>query len=555
MIADCFRFEYPGVVGAIILALITGLILLNVWMQFKPAFQGRVLFIACTFSMVGWLVSVLAEVLTPTLNCKIFWASAAWPAIALLPSCWAVFLRHYAFNIRRPLNWPEIAFLLTGPAIISIMAFSNPWHRLFYDSATILVDVGNQPVAVYAHGPLFYISAGYLYLVMVAAISVVVLGIRQARQTHQAYFLFLLMLSVFPLLANAAYILFGVTIAGLDPTPFAFAVVLGLISWLIYTNRLFDIRAIARDLLYYDFDKYVIIVNAEGAVVGANPLARLMFGIRERVICARIEKLPHLDGFSEIASKYHPYQLPADMTIDGRFLTVKVMPIHRPFADEAAPMGFAIMLTDMTDLRNANLKLQTALAVNLKRLQEISDLRDDLERQLTIDPLTGVQNRRGIEQAFDDMCAHTASGEKGLVLALLDIDHFKKINDNFGHAVGDRILKDFSRLLRARIKAEWPIYRVGGEEFVVFFPAANLKNIADMLDRFRDDLQKDSFTRLSDPVALNFSAGLARAPSDGATFTDVFKIADERLYHAKLGGRGTTIYEAETERKNALGSA
>ena len=555
MIGQCFQFEYYGVLAPIVLAIIIGIVLINVWLRQKPHFQGRILFIACSWAMACWLLSVLAEVQSPTLDCKVLWAYAAWPAIAFLPSCWALFLRHYTLNIRRPLNRTEIAYLVAGPAAISAMAFSNPLHGLFYGSNTRLVEISDHTAAIYDHGPLFYISVAYLYMLMIAAISVVVIGIRRARKTHQSYFLFLLLLSAVPLMTNAAYLIFRFTVAGQDPTPFAFAVVLGIISWMLYTNRLFDIKAIARDLLYFDFDNPVIVVNAEGAVIGANPRARQLFRIRERGMGVRIDELPHLEDFAEIARKAASDQLPKDVTVDTRFLTVKVTPIDRPFADEAAPMGFVILLTDMTDLRAINLRLEAALSDNQKRLQEISVLRDDLERQLTIDPLTGVQNRRGIEQAFDNLCAQSTSGGECLVMALLDIDHFKKINDEFGHAVGDRVLKDFSRLLRARINAEWPIYRVGGEEFVIFFPHARVDKIAELVDRFRDDLQQNAFTRLSDPVPLNFSAGLAEATTEGETFTEVFKTADERLYFAKMDGRGKTVYEEQAKSRNVQGSA
>ncbi|WP_226783050.1 GGDEF domain-containing protein [Oceaniglobus trochenteri] len=192
--------------------------------------------------------------------------------------------------------------------------------------------------------------------------------------------------------------------------------------------------------------------------------------------------------------------------------------------------------------------LEAALNAAEARLADMAGQCADLERQLNLDPLTGVNNRRGLEAAFD---AHGA----GTVMALLDIDHFKKINDTYGHAVGDRVLKDFARLLRVRLNDALPVYRVGGEEFVVFFPEAELETVAAFFDKFRRDLQLDTFTRTTDRVPVSFSAGLALRNHAGLGFSEMFKLADDRLYAAKTAGRARTVFaEDAPEEIHALAS-
>jgi len=189
--------------------------------------------------------------------------------------------------------------------------------------------------------------------------------------------------------------------------------------------------------------------------------------------------------------------------------------------------------------RQANRALEAALAASEDQHEALRNRCAELEQLLTTDPLTGVHNRRGLETDFAAVMAEPGSDT---VMALLDIDHFKKINDTFGHAAGDRALKDFSRLLRARLNDSLPVYRVGGEEFVVLFPKAQMATVAALLDNFRADLQLGTFTRVQDRIPVSFSAGLAQVRETGADFSEMFKLADDRLYAAKTAGRGRTVF-------------
>jgi len=192
-------------------------------------------------------------------------------------------------------------------------------------------------------------------------------------------------------------------------------------------------------------------------------------------------------------------------------------------------------------------RLEAALAESEARLAAKTLECADLQHQLYHDSLTGVRNRRGLEAAFAE---HGA----GTVMAVLDIDHFKKINDTHGHAVGDRVLKDFTRLMRTRLTGDLPIYRVGGEEFVVYFPGCDLETVAARLDQFRVDLQADCFSRTTDRVAVSFSAGLALSGQAGQGFSATFKKADDRLYAAKMAGRAKNVYH-DPDGQGALATA
>ncbi len=213
-------------------------------------------------------------------------------------------------------------------------------------------------------------------------------------------------------------------------------------------------------------------------------------------------------------------------------LLVSHQAVGSKIGDTAKTIGLTARLADM---ERKNAALQLALTSAQARFGSLKAECDDLALQLTIDPLTGVQNRRGLEAAFE------AQGV-GTIMALLDIDHFKRINDTLGHDVGDRVLRDFATRLRTHLPADLPVYRVGGEEFVIMFPRARMHDVADVLAGFRRDLSGGGMTRQTDRVSVSFSAGLASLENAAQDFETVFKKADERLYKAKTTGRAKTVF-------------
>jgi len=145
-----------------------------------------------------------------------------------------------------------------------------------------------------------------------------------------------------------------------------------------------------------------------------------------------------------------------------------------------------------------------------------------LEAEATVDGLTGLLNRRSIDRVL----ARITSGD---VVVLLDLDHFKLINDQFGHAAGDVVLTAFARVLREQGRARDWLGRFGGDEFVTILPDGGPAAAATLLDRIRTSWA------VVRPQPISFSAGIATA--DGADADEVLARADEALYHDKEARR------------------
>ena len=155
------------------------------------------------------------------------------------------------------------------------------------------------------------------------------------------------------------------------------------------------------------------------------------------------------------------------------------------------------------------------------------------------DPLTGLLNRRGFFDLGEAALARARRHSVPWVLMMLDLDHFKRVNDNHGHEVGDRALALFARLLAENQRAGDLVGRIGGEEFGVLLSHANPAAAIAFDERLRERLLRTSKAELG--FELNFSAGLVQALADPENLQSVLQRADTALYRAKGAGRGQMV--------------
>lgn len=156
-------------------------------------------------------------------------------------------------------------------------------------------------------------------------------------------------------------------------------------------------------------------------------------------------------------------------------------------------------------------------------------------RRSTLDPLTGLFNRNALEQRLAELEGQPCSPEEGLSHAFLlcDLDHFKRVNDQLGHAAGDAVLQDVAYTMRAALRAGDSIYRVGGEEILVILPGASREDALEIAERLRAEVRE----RRPVGVPVSVSIGVAVAEPDKVDTEDLLARADAALYAAKANGR------------------
>jgi diguanylate cyclase (GGDEF)-like protein len=160
---------------------------------------------------------------------------------------------------------------------------------------------------------------------------------------------------------------------------------------------------------------------------------------------------------------------------------------------------------------------------------------DSLERLASADPLTGLANRRGGEKDISAEISRARRQNTPLSCVLLDIDHFKEVNDTFGHQAGDYVLRELSALLRRTVRAYDILVRWGGEEFLVVLPGVGHAQALKLAERIRQAIENMPLAGIG---GITASVGVAALGSD-YSFDAMFAVADRRLYSAKASGRNT----------------
>ena len=197
--------------------------------------------------------------------------------------------------------------------------------------------------------------------------------------------------------------------------------------------------------------------------------------------------------------------------------------------------------------RNARFDCSRVLEIilqELKILMRIKWLYSETKYLAITDGLTGLYNRRYFQQMLDKEFARSKRYKNPLSLAFFDIDHFKSINDNYGHQFGDKVIAEISKIIRNSLRKTDYVARYGGEEIVLILPETPIGQTMIPIERIRIKIQEHGFVCEEKPVQVTVSCGLAGIEPDVSTYEELISRADKALYESKKNGRNqTTIYQ------------
>lgn len=175
-----------------------------------------------------------------------------------------------------------------------------------------------------------------------------------------------------------------------------------------------------------------------------------------------------------------------------------------------------------------------------ERTEELRVQAEEFERQATHDKLTGLPNRRHADSYLQQQVDLAQRGQHIGALALADVDHFKRINDSYSHAIGDQVLERVARILREGCRKTDFVARYGGEEFMFYFPDTGVDRAVQVCSELRQAVQAADWSDIAPEFAVTISVGLAEIRDDAHSRT-LLDEADTRLYRAKREGRNRVI--------------
>lgn len=269
-----------------------------------------------------------------------------------------------------------------------------------------------------------------------------------------------------------------------------------------------------------------------GLAVGTSLLViGLLLGYwlgRKSVPTDTIDRQKFLSFLQNLSSWTHEYS--GDVSRYQSQLTA----IDAKFRANAEPQREDLLAT-VSQIMEANRQLQARLENAEHKLETQTDQISCYLTEARTDGLTGLFNRRAFDKALDGLFADWTKKGQAFSIGLIDIDHFKQINDTYGHPAGDAVLKHISQMLQSALGSEVCVARYGGEEFAVL-STNSCEVVAAMLDKMRDAVGQVQVTHDSQIISITLSAGASQIYADDK-IGNVVRRADEALYAAKLGGR------------------
>ena len=215
--------------------------------------------------------------------------------------------------------------------------------------------------------------------------------------------------------------------------------------------------------------------------------------------------------------------------------------VERDFQGDTADVLALLVNNTITQLAQLVADSDRLAVDDRQRLEELVDARTrELQVLASIDELTGILNRRRILAAAEEECQRMTRYPEALCVAMFDIDHFKLINDAFGHSVGDRALRLVAVTARSQLRLQDRIGRYGGEEFLIVFPETSLEGAARVTERVRAAIESLELDEGGFRATLSISAGVAEV-ARGETLDAVLRRVDSAMYLAKSSGRNQIV--------------
>ncbi|KPL73160.1 hypothetical protein ADM99_02640 [Leptolinea tardivitalis] len=516
------------------LSLILGI---NTWHR-RYILTGKIL-MYFMFSVTLWAFFSGIEAVTASLAGKIFWSKMeyfgfVWAA----PLCFLLILSYTN-------NWkwanPSLLVVLAAISLITlILAWTNEYHNLIWDAFYTGSDKLN--IIVYSHGIWFWIFNIFQFCLYCFNLVVLIDRLRFQKAPYRQQTITILVATLIPVVSGVLYIFNISPIPGLDWMPISTFFTGVIFAWSMHYYRLLDLVPIARETLVEQMLDGMIVLDDQQRIIDINPSARKMVANGENIKIGDhlADVLPELSSTISVSKSRSTTQILSyqETQDDQRFVDVRFTLLTGSKADANCSL---VILRDITKRKNMEDSLNQANQELEKRIEEIQKLQHQLKEESIRDPLTNLYNRRYLMDAMQREFARARRDQYPVSIILADIDHFKRVNDTYGHLVGDGVLQQLSRILVSSFRLEDIVCRYGGEEFIIVMPDTTIETALSRIDSTRVLVESTILDISEQKVQITLSAGIAIFPDQGSDIDTVIKEADKALYRAKLEGRNRVI--------------
>lgn len=522
----------PFSIATFITAIVNIFVTYSSWQRRKT--RGGVYFTLAMAAMVFWTLSVGMYYSLIPIHLKVLAVKLEYLGNMVALACFAAFSLSYAgYEAWLKKIWVKI--LLFGiPAANILLAWTNDLHRWLWTD--FIPSERFENVLIFVHGPAYtwVVIAGYgLVLIGFASLLAVVLeGTKLARKQAG-----LLLFALLVLVSGHLIYLFDIfNLPGVDWSSISYSITGLLLLIALHGSRFMDIVPVARKTMIERMPDGVLVLDPQGHLVDCNPAAQEAFDLQPEDLLtpfqSALKRWPQVIALLEDPAG--PEATEISLGNPAKYYDLRLAPLldHQNHRD-----GLLVVMRDITQRKLAEAALANANQQLEKQLEEIEKLQAALREEAIRDSLTHLYNRRFLLDALERELLLADRLSRPLGIILLDIDHFKSVNDTHGHFAGDEYLAAIAQILLQYFRKSDIICRYGGEEFLVVMPGSSLGMSTQRAEKFRQLVASTAVLFGEQEISCTISIGVAAFPEHGEKSSELIQRADQALYASKQAGR------------------
>jgi diguanylate cyclase (GGDEF)-like protein len=442
---------------------------------------------------------------------------------ASMPVFLFLFARSFSgFSRLNPIFVPLLCLL---PVIIIALAWCFGFEGVFFREIALRDVHGLTMIEESARGPAYWLCAVYSAAFTGSAIAILLASLRRKTPGRRTQIALALAGTLAPATASLLHA-FRLPRIDIELTPFALDITGFCFGLALFRYDLLEVAYIGRESVVDSLEDGIVVVDPMGRIADANPAARRILRLGEHCIgeelaeCGLGSFLKPLTTASVEQTDFVAEAVGGKNLEDGtqRKYRVRANTVYRGRGEQACR---ALIISDVTEV-SALLTRLTELAVT--------------------DELTGLSNRRRFFEQANSEFGIACRASRSLSVMILDLDRFKDVNDSYGHAAGDVVLKAAAGRMLAELRFGDFLCRYGGEEFAVLMPETDAKGAMVVAERLRRAVGSGDILFEGGAVHITASAGIYGAvPSEDEKLEDFVRRADAALYEAKLSGRDRIV--------------
>lgn len=497
--------------------------------------HGGNFFILHLVSLVIWDLGLLIEAESKIISNKIFWSQFSYIGFVFVTPLLYLFL--IAYITQEKVSLRTIIALMIIPVIVLAGAWTNSMHHLlwtWFAWGTIQYNI-----LTYGHGILFYVNIIYIYFLVVFGMTMLIRAIPRNQPPFKSQLIVILIAFIFPIITSFMYVFKFDPVRGMDISIFGFLLTNILLVFGFIHYRLLDLVPVANDNVVLHLQDGMIVVDWRSRIVKINQIAVSLLALPDANYLGKDlrEVLP--DGFDQerILNSQQPLEL-ALTKPQTRYLDLRSTPL---VSNSTTSPGNLLILRDITPQKEAEIKLSKANRDLKIQLQKINGLQEQLRDQALHDPLTGLFNFRGMDELLEGLLEKCKLQRQNFCLMVMDIDHFKRVNDVFGHQAGNHLLQEYGKFIRSAIRKDDFACRFGGDEILIGFQGMPVETALSKAEEIRLGIKEIAVEKNLSRIFTTVSIGIAFYPENGKTIKELISAADQAMYDAKEKGRDATI--------------